>query len=406
MTIKEYIEIKMPMTLHTQTEDDGMVFGLPRPYNAPCADGMFQEMFYWDTYFTNRGHLAAGNVEQAKNNVDNLIYLANRFGFVLNASRREFLNNSQPPFLSDSVREVYAVTGDREWLRGAYAAIETEYKFWMESRTDESGLAHYDAIMPLPDWQIDRGADMLIERLGYTPDCDRVTVARGLFSVGESGWDITPRFTYRTYDYIAIDLNCLIFSMEKNMAYFAAELGLAQEVEVWENRAGLRAERCRALLRADDGIFYDYDKLTKGTKPLYHAASLYPLYFGMATAEEAETVVKLLLPHIVTEWGVLTCDKSDEVGQFQWGYPNGWPPLQMIAVHGLIRYGYTAEAIAIARGFVRTIERSFDETGHIWEKYNVVEGNANAAAEYETPTMLGWTYGAYVEFKKLLGEEI
>ena len=247
---------------------------------------------------------------------------------------------------------------------------------------------------------------MLIERLGYTPDLDRETVARGLFSVGESGWDITPRFTYRTYDYLAIDLNCLIFSMEKNMAYFATELGLSSDAEAWEKRAALRAEGCRGLLLADDGLFYDYDRREGKIKHLYHAASLYPLYFGMATAEEAETVVKVLLPHIVTEWGVLTCDKSDESGSFQWGYPNGWPPLQVIAVHGLIRYGYTAEAIAIARGFVRTIERSFDETGHIWEKYNVVEGNANAAAEYETPTMLGWTYGAYVEFKKLLGEEI
>ena len=403
MTIKEYIDIKMPMTLHVQTEDDGMIFGLPCPFNAPCADGMFQEMFYWDTYFTNRGHITVGNVEQAKNNVDNLIYLAKRFGFVLNASRKEFLNNSQPPFLSDAVREVYAVTGEREWLKGAYEAIEIEYKFWMEHRTDETGLAHYDAVMPLPDWQIERGADILIERLGYTPDLDREIIARGLFSVGESGWDITPRFTYRTYDYIAIDLNCLIFSMEKNMAYFATELGLTSDAEMWEARAGIRAQKCRELLRADDGIFYDYDKLTQRIKPLYHAASLYPLYFGMATKEEAEAVVKVLLPHIMTRWGVLTCDRSDERGSFQWGYPNGWPPLQMIAVNGLLRYGYREEALAIADGFVRTIEHSFDETGHIWEKYNVVEGNANAAAEYETPTMLGWTYGAYTEFKKLLG---
>ncbi len=403
MTIKEYIDTKMPMTLCEQKEDDGPLFGLPHPFNVPCAEGMFREMFYWDTYFTNRGHFAVGNIEQAKNNVDNLIHLVKRFGFVPNASRMEFLNNSQPPFLSDAVREVYAVTGDTEWLRDAYEAIETEYKFWIDNRTDETGLAHYDAIFPLPEWQIERGANMLIERLGYTPERDREAIARGLFSVGESGWDITPRFTYRTYDFIGIDLNSLIFSMEKNMAYFANILGLSSDADAWEQRAALRAERCRGLLLADDGLFYDYDKGEGKIKRLYHAASLYPLYFGMATSEEAEDVVQRLLPNIMTEWGILTCERSDERGSFQWGYPNGWPPLQIIAVNGLLRYGYREEALAIADGFVRTIERAFDETGHVWEKYNVVEGNANATAEYETPTMLGWTYGAYMEFKKLLG---
>ncbi len=403
MTIYEYINAKMPLTLCVQKEDDGPLFGLPHPFNVPCAEGMFREMFYWDTYFTNRGHLAVGDIEQAKNNVDNLIYLVKRFGFVPNASRKEFLNNSQPPFLSDAVREVFAVTGDTEWLSAAYGAVETEYKFWLENRTDETGLAHYDAIFPLPGWQVDRGADMLIERLGYTPDCDRETIARGLFSVGESGWDITPRFTYRTYDFIGIDLNSLIFSMEKNMAYFSTVLGRMDDAKLWENRAQLRAERCRELL-ADGGIFYDYDKKEGRINRFYHAASLYPLYFGMATKEEAAAAVEKLLPNIMTEWGVLTCEKSDERGSFQWGYPNGWPPLQMIAVNGLIRYGYETEALSIAKGFVRTIERAFEETGHIWEKYNVVEGNSNAAAEYETPTMLGWTYGAYMEFKKLLGE--
>lgn len=405
MTIQDYINEKMPKTLRVQSEDEGMLFGLPHPFNAPCADGMFMEMFYWDTYFTNRGHIATGNIAQAKNNVDNLIYLARRFGFVLNASRREFLNNSQPPFLSQAVREVYEVTGDRDWLRGAYEAIEIEYKFWMENRTDESGLARYDAVMPLPDWQINRGADMLVERLGYTPDCDRETIARGLFSVGESGWDITPRFTYRTYDYLAVDLNSLVFSIESNMAYFAEVLGLSDDAGVWSARAALRAERCRGLLQAENGVFYDYDTKEGRINPLAHVGSLYPLYFGMATEREAECAVKEILPRLQTEWGIITAEKSDERGSFQWGHPNGWPPLQVIAVYGLLRYGYREEALCIADGFLRVIEKAFEETGHIWEKYNLVEGNSNAAAEYETPTMLGWSWGAYVEFKKLLGRD-
>ena len=48
---------------------------------------------------------------------------------------------------------------------------------------------------------------------------------------------------------------------------------------------------------------------------------------------------------------------------------------------------------------------NMEHTCHLWEKYNVVEGNANAASEYGTPAMLGWTWGVYRHFLKLLGRE-
>lgn len=38
------------------------------------------------------------------------------------------------------------------------------------------------------------------------------------------------------------------------------------------------------------------------------------------------------------------------------------------------------------------------------DKYDVVKGSAEALAEYETPAMLGWTYGTYRVFSELLKE--
>ena len=69
--------------------------------------------------------------------------------------------------------------------------------------------------------------------------------------------------------------------------------------------------------------------------------------------------------------------------------------MQIIAVGGLLRYGYKTEARRIAQKFVRLMESQLNESGHLWEKYDVVKGSADAIAEYETPPMLGWTYGAY-----------
>lgn len=403
--INEYIKNNLGKTLRECHEDKHPFFALPRPYNVPCATGMFQEMYYWDSYFTNRGLIIDGNIEQARNNTENLMAMAERFGFVLNGNRVEFLNNSQPPFMSSAVREIYEVERDKAWLESALSAIEKEYRFYTEERGSDIGLSHYDAVMPISDEQKKRAVEMLIERLGYTPDASFDELARGLFAVGESGWDINPRMTYHAYDYAVADLNALVWSIENNMEYFSRELGRDADADVWKRRKDKRAELYRKYLKGEDGVFYDYD-LVKGERTnLFSVASYYPLYFGMATEEEARAA-RDQLSRLETEWGVVTVEKCDQIkGTFQWGYPNGWPPMQQIVVGGLVRYGYVDDAKRIATKFLALMEKSFAETGHLWEKYDVVKGTSDALAEYETPAMLGWTYGTYRVLTELLKEK-
>ena len=401
--INEYIKENMPKTVRECETDSYPFFALPKPYNVPCASGMFQEMYYWDTYFINRGLILDGNVEQAKNNTENLIAMAERFGFVLNGNRVEFLNNSQPPFMSQAVREVYEVTNDKEWLARAMSAIEKEYDFYTTKRQSDIGLSHYDAVMPISDEQKKRGAELIVERLGYTPDVPFDDLARGLFAVGESGWDINPRMSYRAYDYAVAELNSLIYSIEDNMEFFSRELG-REDADIWKKRKEERALLFRRYLKDDEGIFFDYDLKEGKRTTLFSAACYYPLYFGIASVDEARAAVEKLTL-LETEWGTVTSVQVDDIpGTFQWGYPNGWPPMQQIIVGGLLRYGYVDDAKRIAKKFVRLIEKCFIETGHLWEKYDVVNGSADALAEYETPAMLGWTYGTYRVFNELLAE--
>jgi len=400
--IDAYIKENLPKTLRECREDSYPFYALPKPYNVPCASGMFQEMYYWDTYFTNRGLILDGNIEQAKNNVENLAAMAERFGFVLNGNRAEFLNNSQPPFMSQAAREVYEVTKDKKWLMGICSAIEKEYAFYTVDRGTYLGLSRYDAVTPISPEQKNRAVKILIDRLGYTPDLSFDELARGLYAVGESGWDINPRMTYHAYDFVVSDLNTLIYSIEDNMEFFSRELGELEDEIKWRERKEKRAELSRKYLKAENGIFYDYDIVKKERTTLFSAASYYPLYFGMATPEEAAAAVSAL-PLLETEWGIVTSERCDGIkGTFQWGYPNGWPPMQQIVVGGLIRYGYVDDAKRIAKKFLDLMEKCFSETGHLWEKYDVVSGNADALAEYETPAMLGWTYGTYRVFSEIL----
>ena len=186
------------------------------------------------------------------------------------------------------------------------------------------------------------------------------------------------------------------------MEFFSCELDEAENAEKWRQRKQNRAALCRKYLKAEDGVFYDYDFTKDELVQLLSAASFYPLYFGMATDEEAASAVAKL-PLLETEWGTVTSVRCDDIkGNFQWGYPNGWPPMQQIIVGALLRYGYLEDAKRISAKFLALMEKCFVETGHLWEKYDVVSGSADALAEYETPAMLGWTYGTYRVFSKLL----
>ena len=100
MNVREYIGSNWDNTTRFFTEDNDTLIGLPYPYTVPCIEGKFQEMYYWDVYFTNVGLIKSGRLSQAKNNVDNMCYLINKFGFVPNGNRTYYLSRSQPPFLS------------------------------------------------------------------------------------------------------------------------------------------------------------------------------------------------------------------------------------------------------------------------------------------------------------------
>lgn len=141
--VSEFIAKNFKDTIRYNPDDEGSLIGLPEPYTVPCIEGTFQEMYYWDTYFTNIGLILSGKIEQAICNTENMAYLIEKYGKMPNGNRTFYLNRSQPPFFSQAVRDIFEVTGDAEWLDRMYSAAEKEYTFWCENRMTESGLNRY-----------------------------------------------------------------------------------------------------------------------------------------------------------------------------------------------------------------------------------------------------------------------
>ena len=122
-----------------------------------------------------------------------------------------------------------------------------------------------------------------------------------------------------------------------------------------------------------------------------------PYFTGVCKTDKG---VDTLLKCLELPFGISATEET--AGNFQWGYKNGWACLQLIATEALEKIGRIQDAKRIAEKYVRLVEDVFNTNGKLWEKYNVIDGNANAVGEYGTPEMLGWTAGVYMALKKNL----
>lgn len=409
MNIQQYFIEKLPLTVRynptdtgSETDEMGVLLGLPHPYSIPSPADIFQELYYWDTYFLNTGLILSGDLKQVQNNIENMCYLIMRYGFMPNGNRSCFLYNSQPPFLAKMIKELYEVTQDKVWLSEVYPALKQENAFWQQERMTACGLNRYSGdYEKMPQRLKDIYANSMRKRVGPEIQLTEEELGRGLLSAGESGWDCNPRMFYETHKYAAVELNSLLYLQESCLAEFAEVLGYEDDVLRWKKQASDRADLCRQYLKAEDGVFYDYHTEKKQQHIMASAACFYPLYSKMASKEEAASIVKLL-PKLETDYGIVTCEKTDIPGSFQWGYPNGWSPMQRIIVEGLLNYGYIEDAKRIAKKYIALLEKSYAETGHTWEKYDIVAGSSEATNEYTQLPMIGWNFGTYMYLQNIL----
>ena len=148
------------------------------------------------------------------------------------------------------------------------------------------------------------------------------------------------------------------------------------------------------------GTFTDKNVVTGQFGELLTAASYFAMLCGVADEAQAasmrQTLAVLELSH-----GVACCDRHHTAGIYQWGYPNCWAPLTYAAVKGLENYGYAEDAVRLCGKYCTMLERCFEQTGNLWEKYNAIHGSVDVVTdEGDMPPMLGWTAGVYLYCKQ------
>ena len=417
----EKIELRKLPADAASMKEQGLLY-LPQPYVVP--GGRFNEMYGWDSYFIQVGLLRDHQDALAKDMADNFLYEIRNYGKILNANRTYYLTRSQPPFLTQMLLGVYERTKDRTWLADAVPAVESYYHFWtsephltpstglsryydlgdgpapesLSAERDAQGFTHYDRVKEyyrthqVKDYEVgefyDRKRDILTE-LFY----------KGDRSMRESGFDPSNRFGPFSVDIIHYDpvcLNSLLYLMESQTAEILEIVGRNADAGEWRKRATVRAGAINSLMwNAQDGLYYDYNFVHKTVRHYPFLTTFYPLWAGIASQEQA-AAVEHNLAKFERPGGLAT--STYESGN-QWDLPFGWAPLQMIAVEGLRRYGYKADADRISHEFLSLVEDEYAKVGFIVEKYDVVRrGTDSSSIRYgyqSNQAGFGWTNAAY-----------
>lgn len=405
-----------------KTSEYSTLVQLPHPYVVP--GGRFREMFYWDSYFTIVGLLQSNQDQLAKDMMDNFAYLIDKYGHIPNGNRTYFLTRSQPPFFALMLKS-YAAKHGTDSIIGYLPELEKEYSYWMDHvktiptqatkgnhlivLNNGDYLNRYFGALGVPRAE---GFNKELKWAQEVNEKDRKAFYENLRAACESGWDFSSRWyadgktkpTINAMDLIPVDLSSLLYSLESTLA----ELNLYKHQQDRADFYNKRAQQRKQFIQtyhydAVTGTYQDYNFVTGKRTGHLSIAMVFPLFVNAATPEAAKRVTTYINEKLLMPGGVVTTLVAS--GE-QWDYPNGWAPMQYIAVEGLLQYNEKPLALEIAKRWLALNERVYREDGKMMEKYNVVDTHIKAGGgNYPNQDGFGWTNGVDIAFYHLLQKQ-
>lgn len=374
---------------------------LPHSYVVP--GGRFNEIYYWDSYFTQLGLIADGEQALVNSMVANFAALIDQVGFIPNGNRSYFTSRSQPPFFALMLDLI-----DPASASVYLPQLRAEYAFWMAGAEQLSpGEAHRrvarytigllnrywdDAATPRPESYRED-----VELAGGS-DREAAELYRDLRAGAESGWDFSSRWfdgqglaSIRTTKILPVDLNSLLYLTESKLETLETD---PKRRMLYQQSASRRAELIRTHFYNNSlGYFTDLNLADLRQRDQLSMATLFPLFAGIATPEQAKSVAAVIENHLLLPGGWVTteCNSGE-----QWDAPNGWAPLQWIAFVGLKNYGFDELAVRGAEAWLKVNDKIFAQHGKMIEKYDVqMPGKLAGGGEYSVQDGFGWSNGVY-----------
>ena len=363
----------------------GSALSLPERYVVP--GGRFREMYYWDSYFTMLGLKADGHGDLVESMLADFVSLIERYGHIPNGTRTYYVERSQPPMLY--LMLALSDANDPALEARRLAALRREHDFWMQperivTMPDGSVLNRYYSHADRPreeSWREDVALQARTKR-------DAGPLYRDIRAAAESGWDFSSRWfadgktlaTIDTTNVVPVDLNSLLYGMEGAIAEQCRAAADAACATRYDALAEARKKAVERWLWDDKGGRYgDWDIARKALRRGLSAATAFPLFTGLASKDRADLVAATIGDSLVAPGGLRTT--LARTGE-QWDTPNGWPPLQWIAIEGLDRTGHDTAARELAQRFLATVLHEYRASGRMLEKYDVEQARPGGGGEY------------------------
>lgn len=421
--VRQHIEELWSVHTRPAGTDDrhSSLIALPHSYVVP--GGRFREIYYWDSYFTMLGLAASGRIQLVENMLDNFAYLIDQIGFIPNGNRTYYCTRSNPPLFASMVGLLSRLMPEQNVYTRFLPQLEKEYAFWMSGKEKlGDDLSAHKRIVKVNGSVLNRYWDdaALPRQESYAED---LTIAEGsdrdpqrlygdIRAACESGWDFSSRWladgetmaSIRTSQILPVDLNAYLFKLESVLARANHEAGNYEREQLFEECAASRKALIQTIFFSEkDGYFVDLVLPDLEPSDVHSLAAALPLFFGLATSEQAIQVAEKIHRCFLKAGGWVTTLRNS--GQ-QWDAPNGWPPLQWAVYKGLRKYGFIDEAVEGAERWVANNLCIYRGTGELYEKYNVESvGSIAAGGEYEVQDGFGWTNAVLLRFLDELGLE-
>jgi alpha,alpha-trehalase len=292
--------------------------------------------------------------------------------------------------------------------------LEREYAFWMEGAESLSpGTAHRRVVRLADGSLLNRYWDDLATPRdeAYLEDIETAKksgrppadVYRDLRATAESGLDFSSRWladgktlsSIRTTDIVPVDLNSLLYKLELTIARGCEASRRLDCKKTMQAHARARQKSMLQLMWDEKlNAFVDYDWRNNKRLPHLTAATAFPLFADLVSNQQAHRVASAIRKSLLMPHGLATT--TEDTGE-QWDAPNGWAPLQWIAIDGLRRHAERELAAKIAEAWVAENTRVYCKTGKLVEKYNVRDAGEGKGGEYPVQDGFGWTNGVLIK---------
>lgn len=407
---QEHIRVLWNVLTRETYQNKGSLVALPYPYVVP--GGRFSEQFYWDSYFIMLGLVVHDRDDLIEGMMKNYAYMIRKNGYIPTGNRTYFLSRSQPPFFSHMVK-LWAARKGKLMLAAYLPYMLAEYTFWMRGKRHlGKSTSAYKRVVKMPDGSILNryfDAKHTPRPESYRVDVEVARRAEGrinsqvyldLRAACESGWDFSSRWlkdgkdlsTIHTTQLVPVDLNCLLYDLELAIADAYSYLKQPFLARRYRKKA---AERRAAIQKycwsEEEGFYFDYDFVAEKPTERYSLAATFPLFSGVADQKQAQFVKNILKHRFLKKGGLLTTLNDT---RHQWDAPNGWAPLQWVAIQGLRAYGFHDFANEVKRRWIYANTVTFNAERKMIEKYNVMHPEIKGGGgEYALQDGFGWTNG-------------